>query len=833
MDQNRKHSEGERSWRAATVFCLTLIPAAGQILTPLAKQPTMQPLATAVFGAVLTGILTALLPMYRFGGRITLVLVLIAALLLQPAFGFSSLFLPAGTSIDEPVAMTSLCWGGGALLALLARASRQVLSWQSVTNSKALIHPIHLVFACSVYTTGFWLIATMVLPGLSSPFSAERALLAAALAALTTGITLLFGLAVTIASDRKEMAPSELTPVLLAIAAMLGYGIITGNRVAAETSSGFLTLLLVPALLTVFLMRRFWVLILMGMLLCLSTPLFCGWLLSDPTGDPGLIALLLALPFSIMRTSRRSGGTLVRRAGDPPPAVISAFNRDSTSWLVLLDLEKQTVHFPFGSAFSAERGPPVSFNRIFHESASSGLLDLLRELQKPEGAQSAPVRIRLQMKPAGETRHGVSGPQLFEARVLEKTLPTAWLALFSLSHEKELAERAERAERLLADAVLREERLLSFAAHELRTPIAILSMLAEELRNGALWEDVREGFEQTMDRISSIIEDLRADSGASALPVGQSFTPIDLISQLLEIFSPVATTHGITIEASRTDSADLQFRGDFARVFIALSKLLHNAILHSKGSAIRLSVIAGRGAGAEVMLTWHVADNGIGIPDAKRARMFEPFSTPPEHRPGRVGAGLGLYTARKAITLLGGELNLLETPRGAHFVLSHPVRSVTAPTPTQMPGTLCEEDPANSAGAPRWFARKVLLIEDNHLVGEITRTRLRRLFHLVDRAGTGPAGLDMWARGNYDLILVDQLLPGSTGCEIVREIRKTDKNVPIIGITASTLGSECRDLEAAGVTLALEKPLSYSQLLGLAAEWFPAENAYPGTRMSG
>ncbi|WP_283176411.1 hypothetical protein [Gemmobacter sp. 24YEA27] len=470
MDQNRKHSEGERSWRPATVFCLTLIPAAGQILTPLAKQPTVQPLATAVFGAVLTGILTALLPMDRFGGRITLVLVLIAALLLQPAFGFSSLFLPDGTGTGEPVVMTSLCWGGGALLALLARTSRQVLSWQAVANSKALIHPIHLVFACSVYATGFWLIATVVLPGLSSPFSAERALLAAALAALTTGITLLFGLAVTIASDRKEMAPSELTPVLLAIAAMLGYGIITGNRVAAETSSGFLTLLLVPALLTVFLMRRFTALTLMGMLLCLSTPLFCGWLLSNPTGDPGLIALLLALPFSIMRTSRRSGGTLVRRAGDPPPAVISAFNRDSTSWLVLLDLEKQIVHFPFGSAFSAERGPPVSFNRIFHESASSGLLDLLRELQKPEGAQSAPVRIRLQMKRAGETRHEVSGPQLFEARVLEKTLPTAWLALFSLSHEKELAERAERAERLLADAVLREERLLSFAAHELRTP---------------------------------------------------------------------------------------------------------------------------------------------------------------------------------------------------------------------------------------------------------------------------------------------------------------------------------------------------------------------------
>ena len=127
-----------------------------------------------------------------------------------------------------------------------------------------------------------------------------------------------------------------------------------------------------------------------------------------------------------------------------------------------------------------------------------------------------------------------------------------------------------------------------------------------------------------------------------------------------------------------------------------------------------------------------------------------------------------------------------------------------------------------SGTPPLWFGRRALLIEDNRLVGEITRTRLRRVFQQVDWAETGPAGLEMWQRGSYDLILVDQLLPGLTGCEIVREIREVDSKVPIIGITASTLGSECRELEAAGVTLALEKPLSYAQIRGLAEEWFPS-----------
>ncbi|WP_112310101.1 ATP-binding protein [Pseudogemmobacter bohemicus] len=820
MEQGEKQTANEGSWRPASVFCLTLLPAASQILTPIATRPEVQPLSAAVFAAILTGILAALLPTDRFGNRIMHLLVLITAMVLLPVFGISSLFLPESPGNGGTVFITALCWVAGILLALLARASRQVLSWQAVANSTALIHPIHLFFAFSVYSTGFWLIATMVLPGLSAPFSLERALLAAGLAAFTPGVTLLFGLAVAIAGDRKEMAPSDLTPVLLTIAAVLGLGLAASNRITAEIPAGYLTLLLVPALLAVFLFRRFAALTLAGMLLFLSTPLLCAWLLASPAGDPGLLALLAALPFSIMRTSRRSGGNLVRRAGDPPPAVLSAFSRSSTSWLILLDLEKRTVHFPFGSAFSAERGQPVGFNRIFQESGSGGLLDLLRELQKPVGEKPAPVRIRLQMKPGGEARRQDSEPQLFEARILENNRPMAWLALFSLSHEKELAERAEQ---LLADAVLREERLLSFAAHELRTPVAILSMLAEELRNGSLWEDVREGFEQTMERITTIIEDLRADSGTNATPSGQSFTPADLISQLFEIFSPVATTHGVTIEASQTDSADLQLLGDFGRVFIALSKLIHNGIIHSRGSMIRISVIASRGAGAEVTLTWQVADNGIGIPEPERERMFEPFCTPPGAASGRTGAGLGLYTARKAIGLLGGDLSLLESQQGTHFVLSHPVRSAVPSGPVTEAAE--EDDLTDPATAPRWFARHVLLIEDNRLVGEITRTRLRRLFRHVDWAETGTDGLEMWYRGSYDLILVDQLLPGATGCEIVREIRKTDKQVPIIGITASTLGSECRDLEAAGVTLALEKPLSYTQLMGLAEEWFPDQRA--------
>lgn len=103
-----------------------------------------------------------------------------------------------------------------------------------------------------------------------------------------------------------------------------------------------------------------------------------------------------------------------------------------------------------------------------------------------------------------------------------------------------------------------------------------------------------------------------------------------------------------------------------------------------------------------------------------------------------------------------------------------------------------------------------------------------RLFQEVDWAQTGPEGLAMWRGDSYDIVLVDQLLPGTTGCEIVREIRRSGNSVPVIGITASTLGSECRDLEEAGVTVALEKPLSYAQIRDLVEDLFPLQGMING-----
>jgi len=116
--------------------------------------------------------------------------------------------------------------------------------------------------------------------------------------------------------------------------------------------------------------------------------------------------------------------------------------------------------------------------------------------------------------------------------------------------------------------------------------------------------------------------------------------------------------------------------------------------------------------------------------------------------------------------------------------------------------------------------KTALLVEVNQIVGDITVARMRRLFEKSIWAERADEALIAFSEHQPDLLLVDQFLPGMFGSEFIRQVRQVDKWVPIVGITASTMGTECSKLEAAGENFALEKPLSVQQLQQIAQEFF-------------
>ena len=115
----------------------------------------------------------------------------------------------------------------------------------------------------------------------------------------------------------------------------------------------------------------------------------------------------------------------------------------------------------------------------------------------------------------------------------------------------------------------------------------------------------------------------------------------------------------------------------------------------------------------------------------------------------------------------------------------------------------------------------VLLVEDNEMIGELTLRFLGRLFAQTHWAKTGTEGLALYHAHRPAMLVVDQLLPGCFGSELITEVRKSDLFVPILGISASSMGTEIEALEAAGATVAVEKPLTLGLLRAFVAEQLP------------
>jgi two-component system, OmpR family, copper resistance phosphate regulon response regulator CusR len=108
---------------------------------------------------------------------------------------------------------------------------------------------------------------------------------------------------------------------------------------------------------------------------------------------------------------------------------------------------------------------------------------------------------------------------------------------------------------------------------------------------------------------------------------------------------------------------------------------------------------------------------------------------------------------------------------------------------------------------------KILLVEDDPKVGAFLEEGLRGEAFLVDRAYDGDAALEMAAAGDYDLILLDYMLPKKSGVQVAAGIRGRGQQTPILMLTARDSDEDVRRGRAAGVNQYLSKPFKFDDLL--------------------
>jgi len=213
------------------------------------------------------------------------------------------------------------------------------------------------------------------------------------------------------------------------------------------------------------------------------------------------------------------------------------------------------------------------------------------------------------------------------------------------------------------------------AAHELRTPLAVMAAQAHALTAAAephQQQQARVELERAIERASHLVHQLLTLARLEAGPPPSRHTVdlVDLIQGVLVRLQPAAWARRIELEL---ESPELLVAMVDAQVLLsALENLVHNALAYvPEGARVVVSV---ERVGSHIHLG--VADNGPGIPPAERARLMERFQRGQDAR--SPGSGLGLAIVKQAAAQLGGVLELVDglDGRGIGFLVRWPAASM-------------------------------------------------------------------------------------------------------------------------------------------------------------
>ena len=354
-------------------------------------------------------------------------------------------------------------------------------------------------------------------------------------------------------------------------------------------------------------------------------------------------------------------------------------------------------------------------------------------------------------------------------------------------------------------AIQRRDEFLAMLGHELRNPLAAIMLAVDALHReiGSLGERPRTILERQSHHLARLVDDLLDVARVTAGKVTLQSAPLDVRALLARtVQSAEGQARARSTQVVLTAAAEQAIvEGDAVRLEEVFSNLLSNAIKYSPpGSRVDVELRTERGR-----CVVDVIDRGIGIEPDMLSRVFDLF-TQAEGSLDRSqgGLGIGLTVVKGLVELHRGRVTAASEGKGhgSRFTVELPLAAaVEAALPTL--------DAAQQA-AP---GLRVLVIDDNPDLLELTCEALVLAGCEVKCASDGPSGLDMIGQHEFDVAFVDIGLPGIDGYELVRRVRESGRGPRMVAM--SGYGQE-RDRERAleaGFDLHLTKPVTVGAIL--------------------
>jgi signal transduction histidine kinase/BarA-like signal transduction histidine kinase len=393
------------------------------------------------------------------------------------------------------------------------------------------------------------------------------------------------------------------------------------------------------------------------------------------------------------------------------------------------------------------------------------------------------------------------------------------LDLLHILH-KEIEIKAEFQRQLYASIADAEEaneaksEFLSIMSHEIRTPLnAIIGLIYIMEKENSL-ESFHENIEVLKHSAQNLFLLINNILDFSKIEAGKvdiekiPFNLVDLVKQIARSLEARASENLNTIEVKVDPDFIPNLISDPLRITQVITNLISNAIKFTQDGKITIKL-------HQIMVHENISsfkieviDTGIGIDKDKFQSIFQKFSQA-ETKTSRQfgGTGLGLVITKKLLNLLGSDIQFdSEIGKGSdfYFILHLPVDAKGTSVNTNDLHEDYKEE--NLKGL------RVLLVEDNMINTKIAQKIMSQWDVIVDCAENGLIGVEKFNANSYDVILMDLSMPVMDGYDATIEIRKTDKLIPIIALTASaSFGYLDRALQI-GINEYIIKPFNPKEL---------------------
>jgi CheY-like chemotaxis protein len=293
-----------------------------------------------------------------------------------------------------------------------------------------------------------------------------------------------------------------------------------------------------------------------------------------------------------------------------------------------------------------------------------------------------------------------------------------------------------------------------------------------------------------------------------------------ITAKVASMLGAAAQEKGLTLIVE-TEPLPQLLLGDATRLQQALLNYLTNAIKFTEAGSIHLRSRVEDASDDSVLVRFEVQDTGIGIAPDTLGKLFFPFEQADNSTTRKYGgSGLGLVITRRLAELMGGSAGV-ESVLGFGSTFWFTVRLKKCIVPV-LADTSVPLDASAEQVLKRDFAgRRVLLVEDDLLNQEIACILLEDAGLTIDFAEDGVSAVEMAARDDYALILMDMQMPRMGGVDATRIIRESAKGrqVPIVAMTANVFAKDMERCMDAGMNDFISKPFNHEAFFGVVLKW--------------